>query len=186
MRDAGQTHSLVQAAAILGKHRNTVAGWIDRGCPVVKRADRALGIEWEISVAAVVEWLVARAVEDAVASYEDESGKITLEEANRRRAVAQAIAAEVSADQALDLVVARGDVEADMAAFCVGLRTGLANATAKMAARAATMTSAPEIQEFCEAELNRAFETAQAELVARWLEGDGGDDLGEDQPAPQR
>jgi terminase small subunit / prophage DNA-packing protein len=185
LEEPGQTHSLVQAAAILGKHRNTVASWIEKGCPVVKRADRSLGIEWQISIPAVVEWLVSRAVEDVLASYHDESGRITREEADRRSSVARAIINEVDADQKLDLVVARGDVEADMASFCVGLKTGLSNAASKIAARAAAMASAPEIQELCETELNRAFDAAQGDLVARWTEGDGDEGLGEDQPPPE-
>ena len=35
-----KTRSLVQAAAVLDVHRNTLSGWINQGCPVVKRADR--------------------------------------------------------------------------------------------------------------------------------------------------
>ena len=163
-----KTVSLVQAAAVLGVHRNTLAGWVDQGCPVVKRADRARGIEWEISIPAVVDWRIEKAVADALASYHGESGRISRDEADRRRAVAQAITAEVVADEALDRVVARPDAESDLAAFCVVLKTGLSNASAKIAARAAALTSPPEIQAICERELNRAFEAAQGELTLRW------------------
>jgi terminase small subunit / prophage DNA-packing protein len=163
-----KTVSLVQTAAVLGVHRNTLAAWVDQGCPVVKRADRARGIEWEISIPAVVDWRIQKAVADALASYHGESGRISRDEADRRRAVAQAITAEVVADEALDRVVARSDAESDLAAFCVVLKTGLSNASAKIAARATALTSPPEIQAICERELNRAFEAAQGELTLRW------------------
>ena len=164
------TTSLVKAAAILGVHRNTLAGWVDQGCPVVKRADRARGVEWEISVPAVVDWRIQKAVTDALSSLHGESGRVSRDEADRRRAVAQAISAEVAADEALERVVARAEAENDLAAFCVVLKTGLANASSKIAARAASLTSAPEIQEVCEREMNRAFEAARSELAQRWTE----------------
>ena len=135
---------------------------------MVKRADRCRGIEWEISIPAVVDWRIEKAVADALASYHGESGRISRDEADRRRAVAQAITAEVGADEALDRVVARADAESDLAAFCVVLKTGLSNASAKIAARAATLASPPEIQVICERELNRAFEAAQGELTFLW------------------
>ncbi|PVE22843.1 Terminase small subunit (DNA packaging protein Nu1) [Microvirga sp. KLBC 81] len=165
-----RTTSLVQAAAVLGVHRNTLSGWVDQGCPVVKRADRTRGVEWEISIQDVVDWRIQKAVADAVASLQGEVGRISREEADRRRAVAQAITAEVAADEALDRVVARADAESDLAGFCVVLKTGLANASAKIAARAASLTSPTEIQEICEREMNRAFEAAQGELKQQWAE----------------
>ncbi len=33
---AERTYSLSEAAAVLGKHRNTVAGWLEKGCPAVR------------------------------------------------------------------------------------------------------------------------------------------------------
>ncbi|WP_366655334.1 Terminase small subunit (DNA packaging protein Nu1) [Fodinicurvata sp. EGI_FJ10296] len=163
-----RTESLVNAAAILGLHRNTLAQWIKQGCPVVTEADRSQGIEWAICVADVVEWRIRTAVEDALSGYDSGSDRISRDEADRRRAVAQAITAEVEADQALDQVVDRGDAEADIATFCAGLRAGLSNAAAKIASRTVTMESAPEIQDLVLGELNRAFNTAEAELAEQW------------------
>ena len=170
MEKIEKTVSLVQAAAVLGVHRNTLAGWVDQGCPVVKRADRSRGIEWEISIPAVVDWRIQKAVTDALASYHGESGRMSRDEADRRRAVAQAITAEVAADEALDRVVARADAEATWPPSVWSSRPGCTNASAKIAARAAALASPPEIQEVCERELNRAFEAAQGELTAT-LEG---------------
>jgi phage terminase Nu1 subunit (DNA packaging protein) len=148
-------------------HRNTLAKWIEQGCPVLARADRDRGIEWEIDTAEVVDWRINRAVENALASYSDEAGQISKDEADRRRAVANAITAEVAADEALKIVVSRHAVEADMAAFCQVLKTSLANASSKIASRTTTMNSAPEIEDLCHTEFNRAFEAAESELAER-------------------
>jgi hypothetical protein len=67
--------------------------------------------------------------------------------------------------------VARPDAEADMADFCLALKSNLSNALARIASRAATMTSAPEIQRMSETECNRAFDAAKAELTEKWLRG---------------
>ncbi len=67
-------------------------------------------------------------------------------------------------------MVARADAEADLATFCVVLKTGLSNASAKIAARAASLTSPPDIQAVCEREMNRAFEAAHGELTRCWME----------------
>lgn len=160
--------SLMRIAALLDVHRNTVAKWIDEGCPVEQRADRDRGIEWELSLSEVVEWRISRAVRNAVATYEGEAGQITREEADRRRAIANAITAEISADEALGAVVARADAEADIATFCQVLKTGLSNTASKIAARAATMSSAPEIETMIHSELNRGYAAADAELAQRW------------------
>ncbi|QCO03039.1 terminase small subunit [Azospirillum argentinense] len=183
---AGRTYSLSEAATILGRDRNTVSKWLGQGCPAVTKADRARGVEWSLSIPDIVGWLIDRAVGDAVQTADGEADRITKEEADRRKAVAQAIAEEVSTAELLDDVVNRHEAAADAAAFAVALRTGMANVCGKVAGRAATMTSAAEIQEFLEAETNKAFSAAQEELAERWADaepaGSGGD--GEDRPPP--
>ncbi len=178
--------SLVQAAAILEVHRNTLSKWVDQGCPVVARADRDRGVEWQISVADVAGWRLQTAVENAVSGYQDESGQITKDEADRRRAVANAITAEIAADEALRQVVSRHDAESAITAFCQVLKTCLSNAASKVAGRATTITSAPEIETMVHLELNRAFATAKGELELRWggARGRTDDGDGEDQQAP--
>jgi len=181
---ATQTYSLTETASLLGKHRNTVKGWLSQGCPVVTKADRARGVEWALSIPDVVGWLVDRAAKDAADGAEGDVSRISKDEADRRKAVAQAIAEEVNTAELLDEVLNRHDAAADIAAFAVSLRAGLASVSGKIAGRAASMTVPAEIQEFIEAEMNKAFSAAQEELAKGWAdaepEGDGGD--GEDQP----
>jgi terminase small subunit / prophage DNA-packing protein len=177
-----KTYSLAHASAELGVHRNTLAKWIEQGCPVAQKADRSRGVEWKIALPVVFAWRIDRAVSEAVASYQDDNGKITKDEADRRRAIALAVVSEVEADEALDTVVARQDAEGDLGAFCLVLKTALSHAAAKIAARAAAVASAPEIQELCETELNRAFDSAKGELAARWTDDPAQrDNSGEDQ-----
>lgn len=178
--------SLMRIAALLDVHRNTVSKWIDDGCPVIQRADRDRGIEWELSLSEVVEWRMSRAVQNAVASCQGEAGQITKEEADRRRAVANAIRAEIDADEALRAVVSRQDAVTDMSTFCQVLKTGLSNMAAKVAARATTMSSATEIEELARGELNRAFVAAREEIALRWFgKREADDDASRtDQPAP--
>jgi hypothetical protein len=162
------SYSLVKAAAVLGVHRSTLASWIDRGCPVDKRAIQSLGIDWQVNIPDIVNWRITKAVEEAVSGYQDVSGGISKDEADRRRSVANAITAEIGADQMLGEVVWRHEAEADMASFCQVLKTGLSNASSRIASRAASIDSAPAIEDLCHSEMNRAFEAAQSELAAAW------------------
>jgi hypothetical protein len=163
-----KSHSLSHIASVLGIHRNTIAGWLKKGCPSVQAADPARGVEWKLEIPAVFAWRIDHAVKDALASYADAAGGISKDEADRRRAVALAIVAEIEADEALKSVVSRQDAEADMASFCQTLKQGLSNASARIASRATSMTNAPEIQDLVQEELNRSFRAAQGELATRW------------------
>src|SRR3954454_7008430 len=114
----GRPYSMLAAAAILGVNRITLAKWIEQGCPVQKRGNRTLGQEWEIMIPAVIRWMIDRAVSEALSGYQDTTGKITKDEADRRRAIANAVSAEIDTDQALGAVLSREDAEADVTAFC--------------------------------------------------------------------
>src|SRR3954468_4009684 len=102
-----RSYSMVQAAGILGVNKITLAKWIEQGCPVQKRGDRTLGKEWEILIPAVVHWMIDRSVNAALAGLEDARGGITRDEADRRRASANAVSAEIQADEALGAVLSR-------------------------------------------------------------------------------
>ncbi len=96
--------------------------------------------------------------------------------------MANAISAEVAADEALKSVMSRFDGETILSDFCQALRSALANTGAKIANRTAAMTSPAEIRDFCQTEINRSFEAAEADLRERWAgepdedEGDSGED----------
>lgn len=169
----GRLVNRADLAGIFGVSVNTVTNWIEKGCPYVERGSN--GVEWQFDTAAVIDWKIQRAVENVAMSTGDEGGKDSSkarrEDADCRRAVANAIVAEIDADEALKAVVSRHDVVADMATFCQVLRTGLSNMASKVAGRAATMTSAPEIEAMAKAEMNRAFTAAREEIAQRWFAG---------------
>jgi len=179
----GRTYSLTETAAILERDRNTLAKWLAQDCPAVTRADRSRGVEWALRIRDIVQWLVDRAVADAVAAAGGDPNRISKDEADRRRALAQAVAEEVGTAQLLGDVINRHEAAADIAAFAVALRAGLANLSGKVAGRAAAMTVPAEIEVFIETELNKAFSAAQEELAEKWA--DAGAD-GEDRPSPLR
>ncbi|MFY9293345.1 MAG: terminase small subunit [Methylorubrum rhodinum] len=174
----GRSVNRAELASLCGVSLPTVDSWVEKGCPYIERGSK--GREWQFDSAAVIDWRIQRAVENAVSGYADESGAVTKEEADRRRAVANAITAEIGADEALHAVVARHDAESDVAAFCQVLKTGLSSAVSKIASRGCAITSAPEIAQMARDEINRAFEAARGELRARWAIGrdQGADDRG--------
>jgi len=158
-RRAHSLHSLSEAANLLGVHRNTLSRWISaEGCPVVTAADRDRGIEWELNLPEVIDWRIKRAVDDAVAKYADDGVTVSIDEAKRRKTVAEAIVAEVDADEALRRVVAITDVTDQVAQEYAAVRSHLQAVGAKVAGRAVTMTSAPEIQDLVDEAIREALE----------------------------
>ncbi|MBP2494700.1 phage terminase Nu1 subunit (DNA packaging protein) [Methylobacterium sp. PvP062] len=177
----GRLVNRADLAGIFGVSVNTVTSWIEKGCPYVERGSN--GVEWQFDTAAVINWRIQRAVENVAVNAGDDgpkdSSKARREDADCRRAVANAIVAEINADEALKAVVSRHDAVADMATFCQVLRTGLSNMASKVAGRAATMTNASEIEVMAKAEMNRAFTAAREEIAQRWFAGrDPDDDAG--------
>ncbi|GJE45935.1 terminase small subunit [Methylobacterium soli] len=180
----GRELNRVDLASLCGVSLPTVDGWIKIGCPFLERGSK--GREWKFDSAAVIDWRMQRAVESAVAGYAGEGDKVLKEEADRRKAVAAAITAEIAADIALGHVVSRRDAESVMTMFCQVLKTGLSNAASKIAARATVITSAPEIEDLAHTEMNRAFDSARDDLAQRWARARSNDDdagSGSDRPA---
>ena len=183
MSDRGKTGRIVNRAdlaSLCGVSLPTIDAWLRKGCPIVERGSK--GREAKFDSAAVIKWIKDSAVADAVSGMQDDDGRVSRDEANRRRAVANAISAEVAADEDLKSVMSRFDGETDMSDFCQALRSALANTGAKIANRTAAMTRPAEIRDFCQAEINKAFGAAEADLRERWTgepdedEGDSGED----------
>jgi len=98
--------SLKEAASLLDRDRNTLTKWLDQGCPYVEKADRDLGRAWVLDLGEVVRWMEKRAADAAAEKLGAAGDGVTSEdEAKRRRAVAQAIIAEVEAAETLRTVV---------------------------------------------------------------------------------
>jgi phage terminase Nu1 subunit (DNA packaging protein) len=182
---AGQARvmSLSEAARVLGKHRNTVAGWLAAGAPAVQRAQRSDRRDWQIDVAAVVEWRIERAVaaererleahhaqeaerlEHAIAAADDDSEPMTRSEALRRRAVVEARLRE------LDLAEREGDVASIsvLETFTVDLFTSVRQRflymPGKLAPILAAESSPPRCQKLLDDEIRETL-TAIADSAA--------------------
>lgn len=104
--------SLKEAALWLDRDRNTLMKWIEKeGCPYVQKADRDLGRPWVLDVAEVVRWLEKRAADATAEKLGGTADGVTSEdEAKRRKAVAQAVVAELDMLERLRSVVPVDDV----------------------------------------------------------------------------
>lgn len=147
-----------------------MSNWIERGCPVVERADRNAGRDWKLRLADIFDWRIKTSVDDAVATFRTDEGHVSKEEADRRKALAQARLAEIEVDEKLRAVVAVADAEEAMSDFCHALRSGLSNGAVKSAGRTAGMTDPHEIREFFESEINKSMKAARAMLHEKWTE----------------
>ena len=172
----GRTINRSDLSSLCGVSLPTVDAWVRKGCPIIERGSK--GREAKYDSAAVIRWIRDNAVADAVSGLQDSGGKVSRDEADRRRAVANAITAEVEADEALKSVMSRFDGEGILADFCQALRSSLATTGAKIANRTAAMTNPAEIRDFCQSEINRSFKAAEADLRERWA-GEPGEDNGD-------
>lgn len=174
----GRTVNRAELAGFFGISLPTVDSWLRKGCPIVERGSK--GREAKFDSAAVIAWRVKSAVADATSGLGDGVDKVSKDEADRRRAVANAITAEVEADEAIRSVLSRFDVESSYADFAQALRSSLSTTGAKIANRTAAMTNPAQIRDFCQAEINRAFDAAEADLKERWAGDLRDDDVGDD------
>jgi phage terminase Nu1 subunit (DNA packaging protein) len=79
-----------EAARLLGVHRNTVASWIAKGCPVVEPADRGKGKAARLDLGSVLAWRVDTECAAAVA----EAQAADWAELERLRVLAGVVASE--------------------------------------------------------------------------------------------
>ncbi|WP_449410047.1 hypothetical protein [Methylobacterium komagatae] len=109
--------SAADTAKLLGASRNTVQGWIDAGCPTVKRPVGS-GDSYVLDLREVVEWRIATEVEEARKAARRPSGDSDgdddvagdlLKDPEKRMKVAR-LAVQLLADQ--KKVVLTDDVEA--------------------------------------------------------------------------
>jgi phage terminase Nu1 subunit (DNA packaging protein) len=152
-----RTFSIFEAAGLIGVHRNTLMKWINDGCPAVSRGDSKRGKEWEISLPDVWAWREQRLVDEISAQFRDKTGATNEAGYRTRKAAADAIVAEIEAEEALRSVVDVEYVTQRISGFLADLRTKLSALGAKVAGRAATMTSAPAIKELIDQEIRESL-----------------------------
>lgn len=157
--------SVKQAATLLNRDRNTVQKWLDRGCPFVTKGDRALGIAWELDLADVVKWLEERAGENAAEKFASSTGgQVSEDEAKRRKALAQAVVAELDMLERLDTIVLKSDVLDLIAAYYGEIKSKLMSIADTVGARVDPATVVGWTRR------------GQLRLIGHWIvEGESGD-----------
>lgn len=95
-----------ELATALGVSVQTVTAWLQRGLPTVSRPGTS-GRAYSFRLSDVVAWRVAQE-----AARHDTGAETDLEEAKRRKAVAEAELAEMQAAQQAGRLLAREDVDA--------------------------------------------------------------------------
>lgn len=169
----GQTFSLSEASGLLGVHRNTLAGWLKQGCPYVARADRARGVEWELSLPDIVAWREARAVQAAIGDV----ALLSLDEAKKRKVAAEAALAELELARQRHEVVDITAVEKVVSDEYTACRARLLAIPHKVAPLLDAVTGLAERRDLIEQSITEALR----ELSSG---GSLGDDEAEDGAAP--
>lgn len=180
---ARELYSILQAAAILGVHRNTMAMWIQQGCPVEREADRRAGTPAGLDLAKVLRWREERAAEAAIGGAEDQD----FERARARKVSAEAQLAELEVAKATGRLV-----EIELVAKAVGEQFAAVRARfVSMGTKLAPLI-APDRTNEVKALIDQAVYEALDELAYDRVltidgEAEGGDqgsDVGEPSPAP--
>lgn len=123
----GETVNAARLARLHGVHVNTITYWINAGCPV-KTAGSARARRHEFDTAAVVRWLVGRAIEEATA------GKASTpdDELRRRRLAADTSLAEMAAAKKRGELVEVEAVERATAVEYLAIRARLLTVDARV------------------------------------------------------
>ena len=103
----------------------------------------SLGTNWKFDPVAVIAWRLKDAVDEVTARFITEGGQMSREEADRRRAVANARVAEIELDERPKSVASVEDTATDIMSFCQVLKSGLDSAGQRSPAGALRSTRRP-------------------------------------------
>lgn len=126
---ARELYSISQLASIFGVHRNTVAMWVQQGCPVDRMPDRKAGVPAGLDPAKVMKWTEERAVQLALGGREG----LDIEEARARKVSAEATLAELEVEKARGKLVEVEHVAAVVGEQFAAVRARLISMGTKLA-----------------------------------------------------
>ncbi|WP_262265500.1 terminase small subunit [Microvirga yunnanensis] len=177
--------SLKQVADLLDRDRNTIMKWLERhGCPYVTKAAKGRGEAWVLDIADVVRWMEARAGDAAAAASippaqgpdgEDNS----KEEADRRKAWAQALREEQRLAEERGQLIRQDDAIAVVAAEYADVQQALGAIPSKTATTLASMDDPGEIMNLLGDEIRDALSSLKGE-IAEGVEAREAADVDED------
>lgn len=162
-------------ASVLGISMPTVDSWVDRGMPVVTRGGR--GVPWAFDVAACVRWQLDHELANAVG----ESAKdLSLEQAEKRSAIADAILKEIKVAEQMRSVVKVEDVARVWEGRIVASRETFQGIAQRLAPLLVGESDQGRIEQQIAQEIDRALvELAEGTGVPDPEDSDADSDLGD-------
>lgn len=137
----GRIGNRAETAKTFGISAVTLDAWVSAGCPFVERGSK--GKEWKFDSAAVFRWREQRVAEAAIG----DGAAMDLNEAKRRKTVAEAMLLEIERDIKLKTVVLVDDVVAIIAKEYSLVRNRLLCIPSKLAVRLSqARLGPPEVQ----------------------------------------
>jgi phage terminase Nu1 subunit (DNA packaging protein) len=155
--------SLTGISTLLNRDRNTISKYAAQSdFPFVQKADKATGVPWIFDISEVVRWLETKASSVSakkIVSEFSETGTVDIDEAKRRKSVAEAILAELSVDQHLSSVVLIEDVMSEISDEYSALRTALSSLPGKISTSLVGRQNDNEIERIISSAINEALDT---------------------------
>jgi phage terminase Nu1 subunit (DNA packaging protein) len=163
-----KTLSKTDLAAALDVSTQTLDQWLNRGMPFVSKPGTG-SRSYEFDLSAVLRWRLdyERAQADAATDGTD------IEEAKRRRAVAEARLAEMAADREEGQLLARADVDAAVTGAFARVRARLLAVPSKVAAEAAAESEPVRVQALVQAAVYEALAELAGTDVDALMTADG-------------
>jgi len=182
-RSRGATVSLSEAARLLGKHRNTLAAWLDHGAPCHAGSDGTRAVHlgailrWreERAQAEAAERWSARVTElEALAGFGQLPEHVSEAEARRRKRVAEARLAELRTAREEGSLVPGDDLQRTLVHLAMATRSRILAVPSKLAQALAAAESPAEAHKIVEEGLTEALEELadEGERAAERLESD--------------
>lgn len=140
---------------LLDVHRQTVQQWLNNGCPVVKRAKRGDKVGHLFNLKAVMEWREARAVTDAIGA---DHSLVSMDEARRRKAIADAALAELELAKAKGIVAPLDQFERALMHTFAEIKVNIRNIPHRVVTQLIGETDEIRFKEVMTAEVDQALE----------------------------
>jgi terminase small subunit / prophage DNA-packing protein len=165
-------------ADLLGVTRGTISRWLEvEGCPFESRPD-VPGGSWELDAPAVVRWFADREVRNAVEKLTDreadanleaelDPSMVSIDEAKRRKAVADARIREIDLDKAAGSVVPIADITEIISREYAAVREGMLGLGPSVAPRIVGQTEAGVIAATIRARVDEILANLQSDKEPR-------------------
>lgn len=139
---SGKQVSQSECASVFGVHRNTVAAWVKKNCPVVQVGNKSQGRDWILDTAAVAQWRAEQAVQNAVGNTE----AATEDELRCRKLAAEVTIAEIDAAKKRGEVALLGEVEKVWRDYLLEFKARIRQVPTRVAGQLLGVTNETEIK----------------------------------------